>query len=83
MNSDTFAGQWKQLKGSAKKQWADLTDNDLLAAEGSYDKFVGVIQERYGYAKERAEAEVNEWMDSADSESRRPTSGEAHRPSSR
>jgi uncharacterized protein YjbJ (UPF0337 family) len=83
MNSDTFAGQWKQLKGSAKKQWADLTDNDLLKAEGSYDKFVGIIQERYGYARERAEDEVNEWMDSADVESPKPTSREANRASGR
>lgn len=80
MNADTFAGQWKQLKGSAKQKWADLTDNDLLSAEGSYDKFVGVLQERYGYAKERAEEEVNEWLDSADMEPQGPVSREAQRP---
>lgn len=80
MNADTFAGQWKQLEGSAKKQWADLTDDDLLKAEGKYDKFVGVIQERYGYARERAEEEVDEWMDAAELESQRPPSREANRP---
>ncbi len=83
MNADTFAGQWKQLKGSAKKQWADLTDNDLLKAEGNYDKFVGLIQARYGYARERAEEEVNDWMDSAAIETQRPASHEADRPQGR
>jgi uncharacterized protein YjbJ (UPF0337 family) len=61
MNSDTLAGQWKQLKGSAKVKWGRLTDDDLTRAEGNYDKLVGAIQERYGYARERAEEEVREW----------------------
>lgn len=64
MNSDTLAGQWKQLKGSAKVRWAKLTDDDLMRAEGSYDRLVGSIQERYGYAREQAEDEVNTWLDS-------------------
>lgn len=65
MNSDTFAGQWKQLKGTAKTKWAKLTDDDLLRAEGSYDKLVGFIQERYGYARDRAEKEVDDWVASS------------------
>ena len=62
MNSDVLAGQWKQLKGSAKQQWAKLTDDDLVAAEGSYDKLIGLLQERYGYARQRAEQEVDDWL---------------------
>jgi uncharacterized protein YjbJ (UPF0337 family) len=62
MNSDTLAGQWKQLKGSAKQKWAKLTDDDLAGAEGSYDKLLGLLQEKYGYARERAEQEVDEWL---------------------
>ena len=26
MNKDVLSGEWKQLKGSVKKQWAKLTD---------------------------------------------------------
>jgi uncharacterized protein YjbJ (UPF0337 family) len=62
MNSDILAGKWKQLKGRVKEQWADLTDDDLVTAEGNYDKLVGRIQERYGYARERAKAEVDAWI---------------------
>lgn len=61
MNSDQLKGKWNQLKGEAKKQWADLTDDDLLKIEGNRDKFVGVIQERYGRAKDEAEREVDTW----------------------
>ena len=62
MNADILAGKWKQLRGRAKEQWADLTDDDLTKAEGSYDKLVGTIQARYGYARDRAKAEVDAWM---------------------
>ena len=63
MNTDTFAGQWKQLKGEIKTKWGKLTDDDLMKAQGNYDKLVGSIQERYGYARERAERELTEWLE--------------------
>jgi uncharacterized protein YjbJ (UPF0337 family) len=62
MNRDTLAGQWKQLTGEIKNRWGKLTDDDLTRAEGDYDKLVGVLQERYGYARERAQQEVDDWF---------------------
>jgi uncharacterized protein YjbJ (UPF0337 family) len=59
MNKDVFAGKWKQVKGEAKEWWGELTDDDLTRVEGNFDKLVGVLQERYGYNRERAEEEVN------------------------
>lgn len=61
MNKDTLKGDWNQLKGSVKQTWAELTDDDLTHAEGSFDKLVGKIQERYGHAKDKVEQEVREW----------------------
>ncbi len=58
MNSDIFEGKWKQMKGKAKEWWGELTDDDLTRIEGSQDKLVGTLQERYGYTKERAEQEI-------------------------
>ena len=59
MNADILKGKWKQLRGQVKQWWGDLTDDDLDSIEGSMDKLVGVLQERYGYAKEKAEEEIN------------------------
>ena len=61
MNKDTFAGQWKQIMGEVKSRWGKLTDDDLKRAEGDYDKIVGAIQERYGYARDRAQREFDDW----------------------
>ncbi len=52
MNQDQVKGQWEQIKGKAKKAWGELTDDDILKAEGSADKLYGVIQARFGDTKE-------------------------------
>ncbi len=61
MNWDVIQGKWKQRKGEAKSKWGELTDDDLDRAEGDRDKLVGVVQERYGLAKDEAEREVDEF----------------------
>ena len=59
MNRDVFAGKWKQVRGQAKEWWGKLTDDDLERVEGQYDKLVGTLQERYGWAKQQAEDEIS------------------------
>jgi uncharacterized protein YjbJ (UPF0337 family) len=66
MNADVFKGKWNQLKGEVKQQWGDLTNDEVDQIEGRRDKLVGVIQERYGYTKDRAEREVNDFLDEYD-----------------
>jgi uncharacterized protein YjbJ (UPF0337 family) len=59
MNRDTMQGQWHQVKGEAKVQWGKLTDDDIDQINGNAEKLIGKVQERYGYARDRAEQEVN------------------------
>ena len=60
MNWDQIEGSWKQIKGKAKAQWGRLTDDELDVAAGRREQLIGIIQERYGYARDRAEREVDE-----------------------
>jgi uncharacterized protein YjbJ (UPF0337 family) len=62
MNTDVLKGKWQQLKGEAKVQWGKLTDDDLDQIEGNTEKLIGKVQERYGYARDRAEQEVDSWF---------------------
>ena len=61
MNATSLKGMWNQIKGEAKIQWGRLTDDDLDQVEGNAEKLMGKIQERYGYARDRAEREVNQF----------------------
>lgn len=61
MNWDRISGDWKQFKGQVKQSWGKLTDDDVTYIEGSRDKMVGKIQERYGVAKDEAEKQVRDW----------------------
>jgi uncharacterized protein YjbJ (UPF0337 family) len=60
MNWDQIEGSWKQIKGKAKAQWGRLTDDELDVAAGRREQLIGIIQERYGYARDRAEREVDD-----------------------
>lgn len=57
MNNDILRGQWTALKGKVKETFGKLTDDDLMQMEGSTDRIVGVLQERYGYSKLEAQRE--------------------------
>jgi uncharacterized protein YjbJ (UPF0337 family) len=62
MNRDMLKGQWKQMQGEIKRRWSMLTDDELGQVEGNFDKLSGRIQERYGYHKEQAEREIDEFL---------------------
>lgn len=59
MNKDIFEGKWKQMRGQAKEWWGKLTDDDLDQVAGKSEKLIGLLQEKYGYTLERAEAEFD------------------------
>jgi uncharacterized protein YjbJ (UPF0337 family) len=61
MNWDTIKGQWKQLTGKVREKWGALTDDEIAKIGGKKDVLVGKLQERYGYAKDRAEREVDDF----------------------
>jgi uncharacterized protein YjbJ (UPF0337 family) len=66
MNAVVIKGKWHQLKGDIRHRWGKLTDGDLNEVRGDSETFIGKLQERYGYARDRARRELNEFMDSSD-----------------
>ncbi|WP_045835978.1 CsbD family protein [Hyphomicrobium sp. 99] len=64
MNWDRVEGNWKQFAGKAKEKWGHLTDDDIAKINGKREQLEGVLQERYGYAKEQVKKEVDAWSDS-------------------
>lgn len=58
MNDDILAGHWKEMRGTLKSWWGNLTDDDFERIGGQKDKLIGVIQEKYGHTREYAQSEV-------------------------
>lgn len=61
MNRDQWQGKWKQLTGQVKKQWGQLTDDDLDQIAGDRDRLEGKIQERYGIEREEARRQIDDF----------------------
>jgi uncharacterized protein YjbJ (UPF0337 family) len=71
MNTDILKGKWMQMKGDVRKQWAKLTDSDVDQIQGDVEKFIGKLQERYGYSRQQAEKEYNDYMNQPGDKNRR------------
>jgi uncharacterized protein YjbJ (UPF0337 family) len=60
--NDILLGKWHELKGHVREQWGKLTDDDLTKLSGKTEELSGVLQQRYGYDKAKAETEINNWL---------------------
>ncbi|MVZ67417.1 CsbD family protein [Sphingobacterium sp. DK4209] len=62
MDTLDLKGRWNVLKGKVKQEFADLTDDDLLYAEGKEDELYGRLQKKTGKTRE----EVQSWLNDLD-----------------
>lgn len=63
MNKDTFAGDWKQIKGKVRETWGKLTDDEVETIAGKRDQLSGQIQKSYGISKDNAEKQIDDWQE--------------------
>jgi uncharacterized protein YjbJ (UPF0337 family) len=63
VNTDILEGKWKQLQGKVKERWGMLTDNDITRINGKRDVLIGILQEKYGYPRMKAEEEVDDFIE--------------------
>jgi uncharacterized protein YjbJ (UPF0337 family) len=62
MNWDKIAGEWKEAKGKLRAKWGKLTDDDLETIAGKKDVLVGRLQQRYGWKKDVAERDIDDYL---------------------
>jgi len=63
MNTDTFKGQWNQLKGRVRTQWGKLTDDDMDQIQGNAEILLGKLQERYGRSRDEAQRDLDRFLE--------------------
>ena len=62
MNKTIFEGKWKQIRGKSKEWWSLINDLDLSRVDKAVvklDKYVVLLQVKYGYTKQYAKEEIN------------------------
>lgn len=59
MNTNMLEGKWKQIRGRVTEQWEKFADHDLDKIVGKREQLVGLVQEKYGYTKKKAEQDVD------------------------
>jgi uncharacterized protein YjbJ (UPF0337 family) len=65
VNPEMLKGKWNEMKGDIRARWSKLTDEDMTHIQGQVEKMIGKLQERYGYKREQAEKEINEFLNSS------------------
>lgn len=60
MNTTVVKGNWNELKGKLKQKFADLTDDDLMYAEGKEDELLGKLQIKLGKSNEELRKIISE-----------------------
>lgn len=52
MNKLNVKGNWNEIAGKLKQQFANLTDDDLLFMEGKEEELLGKLQKKLGKTQE-------------------------------
>jgi uncharacterized protein YjbJ (UPF0337 family) len=56
-----IAGDWTTFEIMVKEKWGKLTDEDMTTFSGNSNQLSGLLQQRYGYARDQAEREIHEF----------------------
>ena len=71
MNKTIFEGKWKQIRGKSKEWWSLINDLDLSRVDKAavkLDKYIVLLQVKYGYSKQQAKEEINRRIAQHDAE---------------
>ena len=73
MNKNIFEENWKVIRPQATARWSLMADFDLLKvdkADDKYDRFVTMLQTKYGYTRQQAREELGKFWSEQEIKSR-------------
>ena len=69
MHRNQFEKEWYKIKSNIQDKWNKLSDDDIDEIDGQYNQFINKIQHKYGYSRQQAENEIQNWkMEESESE---------------
>jgi uncharacterized protein YjbJ (UPF0337 family) len=60
MNNNIVKGKWDEIKGEIRKAWGGLTGDELEKTNGNMESIGGLIQQRYGLAKDDVQRKLSD-----------------------
>lgn len=63
---ERVSGNWNRIVGAVKKNFGQITNDDLQRVEGSVDQLVGLIQTKTGRSREQIEQFLDQCCTSAE-----------------
>jgi hypothetical protein len=73
MNKSLFEEKWALLRGQINAKWSLMVEYDLVKvdkAEVKFDKFVTMLQVKYGYTRQQAKEEISKLWSETESKNR-------------
>jgi len=58
-----IAGRWEHFAVEAKKQWEQLTDDEVAEVNGNRNALARIVQARYYISKKEAHTQIEAWVD--------------------
>ncbi len=55
-------GTWDRIKGKAREEWGELTDQEMEEARGNWDQFKGYVKQKTGQTADAIERKFREWF---------------------
>lgn len=62
LNKDILVAKWEENKVKVRERWGRLSNEQLDQINGYYDELTRLLRERYGYTKDKARQEVDEFL---------------------
>jgi len=62
INKAVFEDKWKLIRGQSTGWWSLMAEHDLVKvdkADVKFDKFVTMLQVKYGYTRQKAREEID------------------------
>jgi len=60
VSEQVFKGHWTEIRGRVKERWGQLTDDDLVMAEGNLEQLAGIIERRTGENRDAITRELDD-----------------------
>jgi len=60
MNEQILKGKWTEIKGEIQKTWGKITGDEIEQTSGNLTSISGLIQQKYGMAKDEVSTKLND-----------------------